>query len=128
MLSASDLTGFDLASLEAGLAAAALRQDRRRRQAESIGVPEDCKATTQAVSDVDADAAALADAARLVGELMRRFAADEGHRKPKASVTHLRVVPKPEPRPGIFARTMAALSRPASPTTAPADQEEGRVA
>ena len=128
MLSASDLSGFDLANLEAGLAAAALRQDRRRRQAESIGVPEDCKNTLQAVADVDADAAALADAARLVGELMRRFAADAGHRKPKALVTHLRVVPKPESRPGIFARTMAALGRPASPTSAPADQDKAGAA
>ena len=128
MLSLADLSSFDLASLEAGLASTALRQDRRR-QAESIGVPENCKNTLQAVADMDADAAALADAARLVGQLMRQFAADEGHRKRRASVTHLRVVSKPAPsRPGIFARTMAALGRPSASTGAPADQEEGRVA
>ncbi|AWN43806.1 hypothetical protein [Methylobacterium durans] len=80
-------------------------------EAEAIGVPADCPNTTQAVCDVDADAAALADAARLVAQV-RRFISDEGHAEPRAP--RLRIVANPTPRPGIFARTMAALGRPAA--------------
>lgn len=112
MLNPSDLSGFDLAALAGALEASALRQDRCRRLANSIGVDEATNPeTARAVAAVDADAAATAEAHRLVC-LLRRFAADEGHARPQATVTHLRVVPNPgPPRPGIFARAMAVLGR-----------------
>lgn len=112
MLSPPDLSGFDLAALAGGLEAAALRQDRCRRLANSIGVDEATNPeTARAVAAVDADAAATAEAHRLVC-LLRRFASDEGHARPRAPVAHLRVVPAPAPpRPGIFARAMAILGR-----------------
>lgn len=111
MLSGPDLSGFDLAALAAGLEASALRQDRSRRLANSIGVPADCPETTKAVAAIDADAAATAEACRLVS-LLRRFAADEGHARPSAVVTQLRIVPKPPPRVGLLARALAVISRP----------------
>ncbi|MHC2016363.1 hypothetical protein [Methylobacterium sp. CM6247] len=113
MLSGPDLSGFDLAALAAGLEASALRQDRSRRLASSIGVPSDCPETTKAVAAIDADAAATAEACRLVS-LLRRFAADEGHARPSAVVTQLRVVPRQARRPSLLARAFAVLTRPNS--------------
>lgn len=110
MLRPSDLSGFDLSKLAADLEASALRQDRCRRLADSIRVPPECRETAAAVAGVDADAAATAEAARLVS-LVRRFMADESSGRPSATVVPLRVVPRAAPRPGIFARTMAALGR-----------------
>lgn len=112
MLSPPDLSGFDLAALAGALESSAFRQDRCRRLANSIGVDEVTNPeTARAVATVDADAAATAEAYRLVC-LLRRFAADEGHARPRAAVTHLRAVPTPgPPRPGIFARAMAILGR-----------------
>lgn len=114
MLSGPDLSGFDLAALAAGLEASALRQDRSRRLANSIGVPADCPETARAVAAIDADAAATAEACRLVS-LLRRFAADEGHARPSAVVTQLRIVPKAPRRAGPIARALAALSRHSEP-------------
>jgi len=112
MLRPSDLSGFDLPKLAADLEATALRQDRCRRLADRFDVSPDYTGTTASVSHIDADAAATAEAARLVS-LVRRFAADEASGRPSVGVVPLRVVPRPAPRPGIFARTMAALGRPA---------------
>lgn len=94
-----DLAPFDLPGLERRVTAAALRQDRCAREAGSIGVRPDCPATHQRVVDMGADAATLAEMARLVS-VLRRFAADEGHARPT-----------PAPRFGIVARTIAALGR-----------------
>lgn len=112
MLRPSDLSGFDLPKLAADLEASALRQDRCRRLAATIGIPDECRETTAAAAKIDADAAATAEAARLVS-LVRRFMADEASGRPSAAVVPLRVVPRAAPRPGIFARTMTALGRPA---------------
>lgn len=112
MLNPSDLSEFNLAALAASLEATALRQDRHRRLANSIGVDAETNPeTARAVAFLDADAAATAEAHRLVS-VLRRFAADEGHARPGATVSHLRVVPKPlAPRPGVFARALAFIAR-----------------
>ncbi|MCC0809432.1 hypothetical protein FPV16_25080 [Methylobacterium sp. W2] len=100
MLNGPDLSGFDLAALAAGLEASALRQDRHRRLADSIGVPADCPETSRAVAAIDADAAATAEAHRLVS-LLWRFAIDEGHTQP-----------------GLLARAFGILNRGRTPVDA----------
>lgn len=111
MLNAPDLSGFDLDDLSAGLLLLTQRQHRCLRQAAQIAEAEGRTGIACEIDNLDRDAATAAKAHRLVAEL-RRFAADEGHARPQATVTHLRVVPAPAPpRPGIFARAMAALGR-----------------
>ncbi len=105
MLSLADLASqYDLAALGAALEASAIHQDRCRRLAESIGVPDDCPETRRAVDAVDAHAAATAEAHRLVSHL-RRFLADEGHRRTSP-------VPRQAARqPGALAAAIARVRR-----------------
>ncbi len=96
MLTAADLAGFDLPallSLGARLEAAALHQDRCRRQAARFEIPAGFVGTVQAIEEMDQHAAAIAEGARLAS-LVARFMADQNERRP-APV--LRLVPKGEP-------------------------------
>ena len=115
MLNIADLAGLDLSAmlaLSARLDAAALHQDRCRRQAARFEVPDGFLGTAQAVEEMDAHAAAIADGARLVS-LMARLLADENQSRP-APV--LRRVPRSAPpaaspsRIGIMARCWARLA------------------
>lgn len=78
------LPGFDaphLANLRARIQDMAVRQNRYRREAQSIGVPADCPETHRLVEVAEQDTAALADLERLVS-LALRFAADEQSGRP----------------------------------------------
>lgn len=81
MLSAADLAGFDLAGLSSQLQSMVVRQDRYRREAESIGVSPECPETYRLVQAARDDAQALADLERLLF-LVRRFADDEATGRP----------------------------------------------
>lgn len=114
MLSAADLADFDaprLASLRTQVQNMAVRQDRYRREALSIGVSSDCPETFRLVQMAESDAAALADLERLIAAAIR-FASDESSGRP-APV--LRLVPRPPADPaspsrdGLVARAFAAL-------------------
>ncbi|CAO4138865.1 hypothetical protein [Methylorubrum aminovorans] len=59
----------------------AVRQNRYRREARSIGVPADCPETHRLVEAAEQDTAALADLERLVS-LTMRFMADEQSGRP----------------------------------------------
>nr|USU32972.1 hypothetical protein NG677_04515 [Methylobacterium sp. OTU13CASTA1] len=54
------------------------------------------------------------DPAGTLAALGRALIADEASGRPSAAVVPLRVVPRAPARPGIFARTMMALGRPAA--------------
>lgn len=109
MLNAPDLSGFDLDDLSAGLLLLTQRQHRCLRQAAQIADAEGRPGISTEIDILDRSAASAAEAHRLVA-VLRRFAADEGHARPQATVTHLRVVPNlGPPRPGIFARAVAAI-------------------
>lgn len=117
MLTAADLAGFDLPNLATRLQDAAIRQDRCRRQAARFDLPIGFEGTRQAVTDMDTDAAAIADGARLAAVVLR-FVEDEGRRRP-APVTRLHIVPRsPAPRIGLVSRLRALFARPA-PTVQP---------
>lgn len=105
MLSLEDLNGFDLPGLRAQVQHMAVRQDRYRREALSIGVSPECPETYRLVQAAEQDAAALADLERLVS-LAIRFAADESTGRP-APVR--RFVPQPS-RSGFLAWVVAALT------------------
>ncbi|CAO4171192.1 hypothetical protein [Methylorubrum extorquens] len=78
------LPGFDaprLASLRVRIQDMAIRQNRYRREAQSIGVPADCPETSRLVDAAEQDTAALADLERLVS-LTMRFIADEESGRP----------------------------------------------
>ncbi|AWI89260.1 hypothetical protein C0214_13920 [Methylobacterium sp. DM1] len=81
------LPGFDaphLASLRARIQDMAVRQNRYRREAQSIGVPADCPETHRLVETAEQDTAALADLERLVS-LTMRFMADEESGQPASA-------------------------------------------
>ena len=111
MLSLPDLAGFDLPALRTQVQNMAVRQDRYRREALSIGVSPDCPETFRLVQMAESDAAALADLERLIAAAIR-FASDESSGRP-APV--LRLVPRPPADPaspsrdGLVARAFAAL-------------------
>lgn len=128
MLSASDeafIRDLDLPSLRQ--TAEQVAQPRCDAAADMLEVfqrvPADCRGTRVAIGQEVAKAGDMAAIARLLRALEadpggtlqvlgRAFIADEGHARPRAPVTHLRVVPAPAPpRPGIFARAMALLGR-----------------
>ncbi|MCJ2039838.1 hypothetical protein MKK55_12940 [Methylobacterium sp. J-059] len=113
MLKPGDIQGFDLAALTDALDTAALRQDRCRRQAQSIGIPADCPETCRAVDAIDADAAALAEASRFIATV-RRFLEDEGHARRPAPIAALRLgapnLAMPG-RPNLIARAFAIVSQ-----------------
>ena len=104
------LPGFDaprLASLRVRIQDMAVRQNRYRREAQSIGVPANCPETHRLVEAAEQDTAALADLERLVS-LTMRFIADEESGRPAP------VSPAGEPRSpsaqGLLARAFAALT------------------
>jgi hypothetical protein len=118
MLNAPDLSGFDLDDLSAGLLLLTQRQHRCLRQAAQIAEADGRPGISAEIDVLDRSAASAAEAHRLVA-VLRRFAADEGHARPRATVTHLRAVPAAgPPRLSIFARAMAILGR-GEPTPSP---------
>lgn len=109
------LPGFDaprLATLRVRIQDMAVRQNRYRREAQSIGVPADCSETHRLVEAAEQDTAALADLERLVS-LALRFAADEqgGRPAPAPAAAEAR---SPSAQ-GLLARAFAALK--GSPST-----------
>ncbi|WP_437871167.1 hypothetical protein ACSD7O_19555 [Methylorubrum extorquens] len=81
------LPGFDaprLASLRVRIQDMAVRQNRYRREAQSIGVPANCPETHRLVEAAEQDTAALADLERLVS-LTMRFMADEESGRPASA-------------------------------------------
>lgn len=104
------LPGFDasrLAGLRVRIQDMAVRQNRYRREAQSIGVPADCPETHRLVEVAEQDTAALADLERLVS-LTMRFVADEesGRPSPVDADTDTR---SPSAQ-GLLARAFAALT------------------
>lgn len=104
------LPGFDaprLASLRVRIQDMAVRQNRYRREAQSIGVPADCPETHRLVEVAEQDTAALADLERLVS-LTLRFMADEnsGRPAPADETTD----PRGPSAQGLLARAFAALT------------------
>ena len=102
------LPGFDasrLAGLRVRIQDMAVRQNRYRREAQSIGVPADCPETHRLVEVAEQDTAALADLERLVS-LTMRFMADEESGQPAPAVpdTH-----SPSAQ-GLLARALAAIA------------------
>ncbi|KQQ12443.1 hypothetical protein ASF56_04565 [Methylobacterium sp. Leaf122] len=100
------LPGFDkprLAGLRVRIQDMAVRQNRYRREARSIGVPADCPETHRLVQAAEQDTAALADLERLVS-LTMRFMADEQSGRPADAD-----VPSPSGR-NLLARAFAALT------------------
>lgn len=119
MLTAADLADFDaprLATLRVQVQNMAVRQDRYRREALSLGVSSDNPETYRLIQCAERDAEVLADLERLIA-LAIRFAADESTRRP-APV--LRLVPRTEPASpappsapsarGLVQRALAAIS------------------
>lgn len=115
MLSPEDFAAFDLPALRAQVQHMAVRQDRYRREALSIGVSPDCPETFHLVQAAELDAVALADLERLVS-LAIRFAADESTRRP-AQARRFRSNPS---RAGFLARVIARLTGAPTGTGAPA--------
>lgn len=102
------LPGFDasrLAGLRVRIQDMAVRQNRYRREAQSIGVPADCPETHRLVEVAEQDTAALADLERLVS-LWMRFAADEQSGRPAPAAADAR---SPSAQ-GLLARAFAALT------------------
>ncbi|MEG9504706.1 MAG: hypothetical protein MIN69_23095 [Methylorubrum extorquens] len=100
------LPGFDaprLASLRVRIQDMAVRQNRYRREAQSIGVPADCPETHRLVEVAEQDTAALADLERLIS-LTMRFMADEQSGRPAEPVSG-----SPSAQ-GLLARAFAALT------------------
>ncbi|GJE01456.1 hypothetical protein [Methylobacterium isbiliense] len=93
------LSDFDLADLGHRLQAAALHQDRCRRHAMRLGVPDDCPETRRAVANVDLAADALVGAERLVATVVR-FLADERTGRPEPRTEAARATPLAMRRPG----------------------------
>lgn len=104
------LPGFDaprLASLRVRIQDMAVRQNRYRREAQSIGVPADCPETHRLVETAEQDTAALADLERLVS-LTMRFMADEESGRPAPASDGTR---SPSAQ-GLIGRALAALTSP----------------
>ncbi|MGE7153116.1 hypothetical protein ACQKJ1_05180 [Methylorubrum rhodesianum] len=104
------LPGFDrprLATLRVRIQDMAVRQNRYRREAQSIGVPADCPETHRLVEVAEQDTAVLADLERLVS-LTMRFMADEnsGRPAPADETTD----PRGPSAQGLLARAFAALA------------------
>jgi len=102
------LPGFDasrLAGLRVRIQDMAVRQNRYRREAQSIGVPADCPETHRLVEVAEQDTAALADLERLVS-LTMRFMADEQSGRPAPAPADARA-PSAQ---GLLARALAALA------------------
>ncbi|CAO4192348.1 hypothetical protein [Methylorubrum extorquens] len=100
------LPGFDkprLAGLRVRIQDMAVRQNRYRREARSIGVPADCSETHRLVQAAEQDTAALADLERLVS-LTMRFMADEQSGRPADTDA-----PNPSGR-NLLARALTALT------------------
>lgn len=94
----SALRDFDLSQLAHDLQAAALHQDRCRRHAVRLGVPDDCPETRRAVANVDLAADALVRSERLLATVVR-FLADE-RTGPRHAVDAERATPLAKRRPG----------------------------
>lgn len=102
-------------------------------------VPAECGRTRVALAQEIAKADDLSTIIRLfqalesdpagtLAALGRALIADEASGRPSAAVVPLRVVPRAAPRPGIFARTMTALGRPAAePTPAASRPASGKA-
>ncbi|KQO88931.1 hypothetical protein ASF33_20195 [Methylobacterium sp. Leaf92] len=105
------LPGFDaprLASLRVRIQDMAVRQNRYRREAQSIGVPADCPETHRLVEAAEQDTAALADLERLVS-LTMRFIADEESGRP-ASADPVTGTRSPSAQ-NLLTRAFAALTK-----------------
>lgn len=92
------LRDFDLSQLAHDLQAAMLHQDRCRRHAMRLGVPDDCPETRRAVANVDLAADALVRSERLLATVVR-FLADESTGRPQVVDTE-RATPLAMRRPG----------------------------
>lgn len=109
------LPGFDaprLASLRVRIQDMAVRQNRYRREAQSIGVPADCPETHRLVEVAEQDTTTLADLERLVS-LALRFAADEQSGRPAPADAPAN--PRSPSAQSLLARAFAALK--GSPST-----------
>ncbi|MBY0296413.1 MAG: hypothetical protein K2X71_10285 [Methylobacterium sp.] len=93
------LRDFDLGNLGRQLQVAALHQDRCRRLAERMGVPDGFPGTRLAMSDVDTVAESLATSERLLAAVVR-FLADEGSGRPAPRTEAARATPLAMRRPG----------------------------
>ncbi|MBY0297450.1 MAG: hypothetical protein K2X71_15655 [Methylobacterium sp.] len=92
------LRDFDLSKLSHDLQAAALHQDRCRRHAARLAIPDDCPETRRAVANVDLAADALVGAERLVAAVTRLLA-DERSGPPERTQA-ARATPLAMRRPG----------------------------
>lgn len=115
MLSLEDLAAFDLPALRAQVQHMAVRQDRYRREAQSIGVSSDCPETYRLVQVAERDAATLADIERLVSLALRFMADEQSGRPAPVPATATTDIRSPSAQ-GLLARALAALatSRPGS--------------
>lgn len=103
MLSAAAFADFDaprLAVLRAQVQNMAVRQDRYRREALSLGVSPDNPETYRLIQCAERDAEALADLERLIA-LALRFTADENEARP---------TPGSPSAGSLMARALAAIS------------------
>ncbi|WP_407521880.1 hypothetical protein [Methylobacterium oryzisoli] len=102
------LRDFDLADLGRRLQSAAIHQDRCRRHAQRLSVPEDCPETRRAVANIDLAADALSSSERLVAAVVR-FLAAEGSGRP-APIDTARGMPPVVRRPGsMFCATAVPM-------------------
>ncbi|WP_407523680.1 hypothetical protein [Methylobacterium oryzisoli] len=102
------LRDFDLADLGRRLQAAAIHQDRCRRHAQRLSVPDDCSETQRAVANIDLAADALSSSERLVAAVVR-FLADEGPSR-SAPTDTTRGMPPVVRRPGsMFCATAVPM-------------------
>jgi hypothetical protein len=104
------LPGFDkprLAGLRVRIQDMAVRQNRYRREAQSIGVPANCPETHRLVEVAEQDTAALADLERLVS-LTMRFMADEQSGRPAPVVRE--ADPRSPAARSLLTRAFAALT------------------
>lgn len=104
------LRDFDLGNLGRQLQVAALHQDRCRRLAERMGVPDGFPGTRLAMNDVDTAAEALATSERLLATVVR-FLADE-RTGPRHAVDAERATPLAMRRPGSMFCATAVPSKP----------------
>lgn len=105
------LPGFDaprLASLRVRIQDMAVRQNRYRREAQSIGVPANCPETHRLVEVAEQDTAALADLERLVS-LTMRFMADEASGRP--ATTGRETEPRSPAARSFLARALSVLAK-----------------
>lgn len=97
MTLAEALRDHDLGALGRDLTTAALHQDRCRRHAERVAIPDDCPETRRAAANIDVTVAALSAADRLRAAVMR-FLGEEG--EPPLHFEAPRAAPLAIRRPG----------------------------